>query len=63
MVKIINETPDPSVVKRTVCGNCACTLEYVPYDIQEDYSTDYTGGRDYYKYIKCPRCLHSVHVR
>ena len=62
MVRIINETPDPSVVKRTVCRSCGCTLEYVPLEVKEDYSTDYTSGRDYYRYIDCPRCHNQAHV-
>lgn len=62
MVKIVDETPDPSVVKRVVCRNCGCKLEYVPADIKEDYSSDYTGGKDYYDYIECPKCHDRVHV-
>lgn len=61
-VVIINETPDASVVKRTVCRNCGCTLEYVPNDIKEDSTTDYTGGKDIYYYIRCPKCRNEVHV-
>lgn len=62
MVKVVNEQPDLSVVKRVVCGSCGRKLEYVPNEVQEDYSTAYTGGKDFYKYISCPRCGHQVHV-
>jgi ribosomal protein S27E len=62
MVTVVNRIPDQSVVKRVVCRSCGCTLEYVPKDVQEDYDTDYTGGKDMYKYIKCPECVHQVRV-
>ena len=63
MVKIVNKEPHSSVVKEKVCGNCGVTLEYVPLDVKEDYSTDYTGGKDYYNYIICPNCNKRVKVK
>lgn len=45
---------DNSVVKRTTCRNCSSVLEYTPSEEQRDYSTDYTGGKDYYSYVMCP---------
>ena len=63
MVRIVKVEPHSSVVKEVVCRNCGVTLEYTPSDIKEDYSTDYTGGTDYYKYIKCPPCGHEVQVK
>lgn len=62
-IRVIKTEPHPSVVKQVICRNCGATLEYTPNDIKEDYSTDYTGGRDYYRYIPCPPCGHQVHVR
>jgi hypothetical protein len=56
MVTVVDRKPDPSVVKQVVCKGCGCKLEYVPVDIQQDYDSDYTGSKDYYKYIKCPEC-------
>lgn len=62
MVRIVDEQPDPSIVKRVVCGNCGRKLEYVPNDVQRDYTSDYTGCKDYYNFIRCPGCNHEVHV-
>ena len=54
---------DLAEVKRITCGNCASVLEYVQSDRRQDYSTDYTGGRDFYNYIQCPCCVKQVRVR
>lgn len=62
MVKIISTVPHKSVVKEAVCRNCGSTLEYVPKDVREDYTSDYTGDRSYYKYIDCPNCGKEVHL-
>lgn len=63
MVRIIDATPDQSVVKRVVCGNCGVKLEYVPRDVQRRTSRDYGGGTDVTEYIQCPCCGHDVVVR
>ena len=63
MIKIIDTKPHKSVVKEVVCKNCGSTLEYTPADIERSYSTDYTGGRDYYNFIKCPCCYKEVGVK
>lgn len=62
MIKIIDTKPHKSVVKEVVCKNCGSTLEYTPSDVKRDYSTDYTGDRDYYNYINCPSCSHKIVV-
>ena len=59
-VKVVKKKPDPSVIKRTVCGNCGATLEYVPKDVKERNGTDYSGGSDGEKYIVCPECNEKV---
>lgn len=56
MVKVVDQGPDPSVVKRHVCGNCGAVLEYVPRDIKSQTATDYGGGSDTWYYIVCPQC-------
>lgn len=53
---------DESVKKRCTCRKCAAIVEYVPNEVQEDYSTDYTGSKDYYKYIQCPNCSNKIHI-
>jgi DNA-directed RNA polymerase subunit RPC12/RpoP len=62
MIKIIDTKPHKSVVREVVCKHCGSTLEYTPSDIEQSYSTDYTGGRDYYNLIKCPSCSHEIGV-
>ncbi len=63
MVQIIRIEPDKSVTKERVCRSCGVTLSYVPNDIKEDYDCDYTGDKDYYKYIICPNCNKRVIVQ
>lgn len=61
-IKVIDETPDASVVKRVICRNCGVTLEYTPYDRYDYTTTDYTGDSDTYKSIDCPRCTTRITV-
>ena len=63
MIKVIKTEPDKSVIKEVICRNCGSTLEYAPVDVQRDYSTDYTGGKDYYHFINCPTCTCEVRVK
>ena len=63
MVEIIKREPAESVVMESICLNCGVTLAYVPNDVKEDYSTDYTGDRDYFNFIICPNCKKRVKVR
>lgn len=63
MVTVVNRDPHMSVVKETICRNCGVTLQYVPNDVKEDYTSDYTGSKDYYNYIQCPNCNKHVTVR
>ena len=63
MVNIVNREPHMSVVKEVICRNCGVTLQYVPNDVKEDYTSDYTGSKDYYNYIQCPNCNKHVTVR
>lgn len=51
---------DSGAYKEITCRNCATRLKYTPSDEQRDCSTDYTGGKDYYSYIKCPCCWKQV---
>jgi len=63
MVKIVALEPDKSVVKECICQNCGETLAYVPNDLKEDYSSDYTGSKDYFNYIECPNCNKRIILR
>lgn len=62
MVRVIDPTPDKSVVKVTICQECGVKLEYVPNDIKSYDSRDYTGDVDTYYYIACPNCGKRVYV-
>lgn len=62
-VKVVNPTPDPSVVRRTVCRNCGTGLEYVPADVKQRKVSDYLGDVDVVHYIECPCCWHQVSVQ
>lgn len=55
-MRIVNMTPDKSVVKEHICKHCGITLEYVPADIKSKRITDYTGSLESVKYITCPMC-------
>ena len=44
--------PEPKHVK---CGDCRATIEYMPEEVEERHGTDYGGGPDGWKRIKCPR--------
>jgi ribosomal protein S27E len=62
MIRIIKTAPDKTVTREVICRNCGSTLEYTPSDVVMDYYTDYTGGKDYYYFIKCPACTCEVKV-
>ena len=50
-------------VHTCTCRNCASVIEYTMNETLEDYSSDYTGDRDYYRYINCPGCGKRVVTR
>lgn len=63
MVTVVSTVPHQSVVKETICKNCGSTLQYVPRDIKERVVSDYTGDREFIRYIECPPCGHQVTVK
>jgi len=63
MVQVISKEPHKSVVKECICTKCGVTLSYVPIEIKEDYTSDYLGDKDYFKYIGCPNCKNKVRVK
>lgn len=62
MIRIIDETPDPSAVKRTLCLNCGVRLEYTKSDTRTETHTDYAGGSDTYRMIDCPKCNKPINL-
>jgi hypothetical protein len=63
MVRVIDATPHPNVVKRAICRNCGVSLEYVPRDVKKYTERDYGGGSDTYHYIDCAACADRVYVK
>ncbi len=63
MVRVIEETPDPSVVKQVICKNCGVKLEYVPADTKQHNGSDYSGDPSGYSWIDCPKCSNKVIVK
>ena len=51
MAKIV----EPPIGKRVKCDDCRATIEYMPEEVQEHNGTDYSGGPDGYRRVKCPR--------
>lgn len=60
MVKVVNEQPDPKVVKQIVCKSCGVTLEYLPIEVKVYNGTDYGGGPEGHEWIDCPQCQNKV---
>lgn len=64
MTYVIHKDPAPSVVREAVCrSGCGATIGYVPNDIMTDYRTDYTGDRDYFKYVLCCVCGKQILIK
>lgn len=63
MVRIVDEGPDPSVVKQVVCRGCGAKLEYVPNDVKVRNGHDYSGGSDGCEWIGCPKFSKQVILR
>ena len=51
-----------TATKIVVCSNCGSELRYTNADTREETRTDYTGGKDIYRYIDCPDCHKSINV-
>lgn len=51
MAKLV-KPPKPRRVK---CDECKATIEYLPEEVEEYSGTDYGGGPDGYRGVKCPR--------
>jgi hypothetical protein len=63
MITILDPVPSSEVLKKSICRNCGVTLQYVPNDIKQGKSYDYTGDCDTYYFIPCLNCNHAVIVK
>ena len=43
-IEIIDETPDPSVIKDVICEHCGIKLTYLPVDLQISTDHHYDGS-------------------
>lgn len=62
MIRIVDETPDPSVIKKATCKNCGIKLEFVPLDVKSKSYRDIDGTSDIHKWINCPKCNYEITV-
>jgi RNase P subunit RPR2 len=61
VVEVIGK--DTTVIKETVCNNCASILRYTNSDTRMKKYTDYGGMTEAYKVITCPCCCKEIEVR
>lgn len=61
MIEVISRRHS-SASKTVVCANCGAELRYTNADTTEETQTDYTGGKDTYRIIKCPECGKRINV-
>lgn len=62
-IKIICREPDPSVLKEAICQACGVKLSYVPVDVNSVRVTDYGGGSELVRFIKCLNCQNDVRLK
>ena len=48
---------------KTKCGNCFHIMRYLPKDIKERKSYDYTGDHDMVYFIDCANCNKEISVK
>lgn len=60
MARVISE--DISSELRVTHRSCGAIVGYFPIELLEDYTTDYLGCKDYYKYLNCPKCCGRIKV-
>lgn len=46
---------EPPKEKRVKCDECRATIGYLPEEVEEHHGSDYSGGPDGYRRVKCPR--------
>lgn len=62
-IKIVDEGPDPSVIKEVICKRCGVKLSYLPIDIETKNYRDIDGGSDSMSFITCPKCKNTIVVK
>ncbi len=62
VVRIIEEKPDPSVVRQVVCQECGVKLEFTKGDVTTRKYRDISQVECSYCWITCPKCHKEVNV-
>ncbi len=62
-IEVVEDKPDPSIVKSVICRNCGVKLQYLPLDIQRTVYREIDGGSDTAHWITCPKCNARVTVK
>jgi len=60
MARVVGKSA--AVIKRVTCNRCSSILEYLPIEIMVKVETDYCGGKDIIRYIRCPCCNSDVRL-
>lgn len=61
-IRIVDEKPDPSLIKQVICNRCGVKLEYLPLDIKYNHTPHEWGGYDTDSYINCLKCNNRIIV-
>ena len=61
MVTIVGKSLQET--RRCICGNCASILEYTKSETTTRVVSDYGGGRETIRELRCPGCGNNVEVK
>ncbi len=62
-IRIVEQKPDPSVIRNCICKRCGVKLEYLPLDVLHKTYSDYGGGSDSMSFITCLQCGNTIEVK
>lgn len=54
-IRVIEDKPDPAVVKNVICQSCGVKLEYVPIDVRSQLRDFDDSREDFIICLKCER--------
>lgn len=60
MIEIIGT--DEAKKRKITCKECCSILSYTNFDTVVEVRTDYTGGKDRYRVLCCPKCNNKMTV-
>ena len=53
---------EPNLIRRTTCRECASIIEYVKSETTTRWVSDYGGGSEQIRELKCPACPNVIQV-